>query len=74
MPEKYLYIANDPVLQSQAVELLCRCFDEWVDFSNKYGKCFPFHEESFAAFDEKDPQRFLRRGSFFYQIYIRILL
>lgn len=54
MPEKYLYIANDPVLQSQAVELLCRCFDEWVDFSNKYGKCFPFHEESFAAFDEKD--------------------
>ena len=39
----------DPGVQSQAMSLLCRCFDEWVDFRNRWGDRFPFLEYSFVA-------------------------
>ena len=54
MSEKFLYVSNDQTQQSKAVDMLCRCFDEWIDFSQQYGKCFPFHEESFIAVDDSE--------------------
>lgn len=48
---EYIYAGTDPVLQSRAAEMLCRCFDEWIMFRDRYGTGFPFLEISFAALD-----------------------
>ena len=49
----YIFTGHNQDYQYQAVQLLKRCFDEWVDFEQSYGTTFPFREESFMAFDEK---------------------
>ena len=49
----YIFTGHNQDHQYQAVQLLKRCFDEWVDFENSYGTTFPFREESFMAYDEK---------------------
>lgn len=54
MPERFLFVGNDSVHQSAAVDMLGRCFDEWVDFAAVYGKKFPFREESFVCYDENN--------------------
>ncbi len=49
MPIEYFCAGADPAIQQEAVDMLCRCFDEWVEFKNIYGRCFPFYEHSFIA-------------------------
>ena len=49
----YICAGHNQDYQYQAIKLLKRCFDEWVDFESHYGTVFPFREESFMAFDEK---------------------
>ena len=46
---EYLFAGTDPEHQSTAVDMLCRCFDEWRMFRAQYGRCFPFEEFSFLA-------------------------
>ena len=54
MPEKFLFAGNDSTHQAAAVDMLGKCFDEWVDFAAVYGKKFPFLEESFVCYDENN--------------------
>lgn len=46
---EYVFAGTDPVLQSSAADMLCRCFDEWQMFRAQYGERFPFEEISFLA-------------------------
>lgn len=46
---EYVFAGTDPEIQGAGVDLLCRCFDEWLMFRARYGRCFPFEEISFVA-------------------------